>query len=258
MKKTIVVGIPDKYLQDLISTLENNPNCKNVLKKYTSFQFFNDYKIGEADIIFLDCSIPDRDILQIAKKIRELDNKPLIIGVSLKNNPIQRNQFKDKINKSDYIVKTEDYSSVINVIFNDSGAKTTEKNSTFEKNGLLSDKTILVIDDFENTLNIVQYSLEQAGFNVVTALSGREALRKIDAKLIPNVIITDLNMPKMDGFELIENIRKFEHLKNIPIFILTTEFSVAKKIRAKDLNITGWIQKPYDITEFIEIIKKAI
>lgn len=258
MEKAIVVGIPDKYLQNLISELEKRPNCKSVLKKYTSFQFFSDYKIGETDIIFLDNSIPDKDILQVAKEIRDLDNKPLIIGVSLRKNPIQIKQFKDSISKSDYIIKTENNLTLLDKVLDNTGFKTKETANNFHKDKLLSNKTILVIDDFENTLNIVQYSLEQAGFNVVTALSGREALRKIDAKLIPNIIITDLNMPKMDGFELIENIRKFEHLKNIPIFILTTEFSIAKKIRAKDLKITGWIQKPYDITEFIEIIKKAI
>lgn len=255
MKNVIVAGIPDKYLLEIITSFENNAQCKKLEKKYTSFQFFNDYKIGDIDIIVLDGSIPDKDILQMAKEIRELDNKPIIVGCSLRTNPILENKFK-AISKCNFIVKSEDVSAIITELLETKSSISGSGDS--DKNTDNSDKTILVIDDFENTLNIVQYSLEQAGFNVVTALSGREALRKIQANMVPSIIVTDLNMPKMDGFELIENIRKFDHLKSVPIFILTTEFSVTKKIKAKSLNITGWIQKPYDINEFINIVSNAI
>jgi len=258
MKKAIVVGIPDKYLQELISKLEKEVNCESITKKYTSFQFFNDYKIGEIDVIFIDISTPDRDIVAMAKEIRGLDNKPIIVGVSVRKNPILIKQFKEEIVKSYFIIKTDDYKSQLDMIFAKKERKEKKEYLSQKSNKNKEQKVILVVDDFENTLNIVQYSLEQAGFKAITALSAREALRKLDANIVPDVIITDLNMPKMDGFEFIANIRKFDHLKEVPIFILTTEFSVTKKIKAKGLNITGWIQKPYDINEFIETINKAI
>ena len=121
-----------------------------------------------------------------------------------------------------------------------------------------SNKTILVVDDFENTLNIIEYTLKKSGFKVVSALSGKIALQEIDKGLTPDLIITDLNMPYMDGFELIEELHKYEKLKDVPIFILTTEFSLAKKIKAKELKITGWIQKPYKIVDFINTVTKAL
>jgi len=65
-------------------------------------------------------------------------------------------------------------------------------------------------------------------------------------------------MPHMDGFTFIEKVKSFEWLKDVPIFVLTTEFSITKKIKAKELKITGWIQKPYDINEFIAIVKNAV
>ena len=258
MKKAIVVGMPDKYLNKLISVIEKNPNCKGVKKMYTSFQFFKEYVRGEADVIFLDTSVPDKDIRLFAEKIREIDKTTLIVGVSLKKDPIMTRQFMEIISNSDFLLKTDNNEISINNLLR---SKVGIADSSFDlnKRPLKGDeKKILVVDDFENTLNIIQYTLEQAGFNVTTAISGREALQKLNKSLKPDIIITDLNMPEMDGFELIEAIHKLSFLKGIPVFILTTEFNMQKKIRAKELRITGWIQKPYNITEFVKIIKKAL
>jgi two-component system chemotaxis response regulator CheY len=255
MKKIIIVGIPDKYLKNIISYIETKYPQTKLNKIYTSFQFFNEYKNGDADIIFLDSSIPDKGILPLAKQIRDKDKNVFIIGVSLHKDPIEINQFK-KIDKTDYILKADNNEIIIDKLLQENSK---QPNNSYLKTDInIGEKHILIVDDFENTLNIVKYTLEQANFKVIPALSGREALQKLNSYPKPDLIITDLNMPQMDGFQLIEAIRKNPEFDKIPIFILTTEFSMAKKMQAKKLNITGWIQKPYNINEFLNTIVNAL
>ncbi len=259
MKKVIVVGLPDKHLEDLIHHIEKHPEFDKVKKMYTAFQFFSEYRRREADVIFLDTTVPDKDIRLFAEQIREIDTLPLLVGVARRKDPIMVRQFMEIIPKSDFILKTD--SNEMNV------KRLVEKIAPEKKNAVISsevetielqNKTILVVDDFENTLNIIEYTLKKSGFNVVAALSGKIAIQEIKKGLKPDLVITDLNMPFMDGFELIEELRKFDVMKDVPMFILTTEFSIAKKIKAKELNITGWIQKPYKIIDFINTITKAL
>ncbi|MEA3450430.1 MAG: response regulator [Bacteroidota bacterium] len=254
----IVVGIADNHLQEIIANVEGRPECKSLKKIYTSFQFFKEYSAGEADIIFIDTSIPDTDIRPFAKRIREIDSKVKLIGVAKHKDHIMIRQFKE-IDNSDFILKTDSTDEFLDKLF--SGVKKKEKKDYvgLENNKNGKGNTILVVDDFENTLDVIKYTLELAGFKVLTALSGRQALGILNKKEHNiDLLVTDLNMPQMNGFEVIEKTREIEQYKGLPIFILTTEFDMDKKIRAKRLNITGWIQKPYNITDFVEIIKKAL
>lgn len=259
MKKIIVVGMPNKYLDDLISNLEKHPECDSLKKMYTSFQFFKEYKRGAVDMIFLDTSVPDKDIRLFAEKIREMDKTVLIVGVASRKDPVMVRQFTEIIPNSDFILKTDSNDINVERLLKFKNEDLQRKlNVREENNSIVGDKTILVVDDFENTLDIIEYTLKKSGFEVVTALSGKIAIQELNKGLKPDLIITDLNMPLMDGFELIDAIRKMPRLNGVPIFILTTEFSMAKKIKAKELKITGWIQKPYNITDFINIVTKAL
>lgn len=258
MKDVIIVGIPDNYLQEIISTIEKNPHCKSLKKMYTSFQFFKEYNQGDANIIFLDTSVPDTDIRQFGKRIREIDSKALLVGVAKHKDHIMIKQFKE-ISNSDFFLKTDPIEELVLKLF--SGGVTDEKKKyiSLDSDKSVSNKTVLVVDDFENTLDVIRYTLELAGLKVLTATSGRQALNilaKEDIKV--DLLVTDLNMPQMNGFEVIEAVRKIAKYEEIPIFILTTEFDMEKKIKAKRLNITGWIQKPYNITDFVKIVKQAL
>ncbi len=258
MKKFVVVGIPDKNLDDLIQKLENHSKTKSVLKIYTANQFFSEYKPGSADAILIDSSVPDKNFTEFAKNVRKLDIKTLIIGVASRTDPVDAEEFKSGISNSQFLYKVEDNSANISQIFDwleKSSSGIFGKKKPSEPG---APKTILVIDDFENTLNIIEYTLKSNGYNVVGVLSGKEAIQKLQGGLNPDLIITDLNMPGMDGFQLIESIRKMPGYEETPIFILTTEFSFEKKLRAKELNINAWIQKPYKIEEFLDVIKQTL
>ncbi len=253
MKKIVVVGIPDTYLDDLISKLENHPKCKSVEMIYTAQQFFNDYKPGSADALLIDISIPDSNFTEFAKEARKLDSKTLIIGVATRNDSVDVKKFKNKIPNSQFLFKIDDNTANVNQIFD-----WLENKGRMKKKDKGIKKTILVVDDFENTLNIIEYTLKSNGYEVIGALSGKEALQKLQQGAKPDLIITDLNMPGMDGFELIKAIRKMPGHEQTPIFILTTDFSFEKKLRAKELGINAWIQKPYKIEEFLNIIKQTL
>ncbi len=118
-------------------------------------------------------------------------------------------------------------------------------------------KTIVVVDDFENTLFVIDFTLKNNGYNVLKARSGEEALKLFDGKDI-NLLITDLNMPGISGIELSKQVRNLEKYKFLPILMLTTETDKKKKEMARDASVTGWIQKPFKMDKFLSIIEKCI
>ena len=117
-------------------------------------------------------------------------------------------------------------------------------------------KTVFVVDDSVTMLMSLQSSLEISGFKVVTAVDGQQAMTKLQAGLKPDLIITDINMPHMDGLTLISEARKV--LRFTPILALTTESQQGKRDEAKKLGATGWLVKPFDPAKLIEVIGKVI
>ena len=118
-------------------------------------------------------------------------------------------------------------------------------------------RTILFVDDSESIREIVHFTLENEGFNVLISDNGKNALSHLDGKDI-NLIITDLHMPEMNGIELIKEIRKMPKYQRTPILFLTTESQVAKKMEAKDAGATGWIVKPFVPAKLLAAISKVI
>lgn len=117
-------------------------------------------------------------------------------------------------------------------------------------------KTVLIADDSATMLLSLKTTLEMQGFKVEQASNGKQALDKIKAGLKPDLIITDINMPEMDGLEFIKNVRPI--LRFTPILILTTESEQSKREIAKKLGATGWLVKPVSGTDLINVIKKVL
>jgi len=117
-------------------------------------------------------------------------------------------------------------------------------------------KTILIVDDSATMIMSLKTALEMQGFKVETASNGQAALDKIKSGLKPNLIITDINMPVMDGLEFIKNVRPI--LRFVPILILTTESEQKKREEAKKLGATGWLVKPVSGGDLINVIKKVL
>lgn len=118
-------------------------------------------------------------------------------------------------------------------------------------------KTILTVDDSSSVRQMVSFTLKEAGYDVVEASDGKEALTKLDGNSI-KMIVTDLNMPNMDGIELIKNVRAIAAYKFIPIIMLTTESQEAKKMEGRKVGATGWIVKPFKPEQLIAVTKKVL
>jgi len=119
-------------------------------------------------------------------------------------------------------------------------------------------KTVLIIDDFENTLFVTGFTIQKAGYDVAKALSGKEALDYLKAGKPANLIITDYNMPGMNGIQFIQELKTANLHLFTPIFVLSTETDETIKKKALKMGVTAWIPKPFKTEKLIEYIKRAI
>jgi two-component system, chemotaxis family, chemotaxis protein CheY len=117
-------------------------------------------------------------------------------------------------------------------------------------------QTVLTIDDSRTMRDMLKIALVEAGYNVVQAEDGVHGLEVLQT-MTPDVIVTDINMPRMDGFGLIEAVRKEARYRGVPILVLTTESDTAKKLRAKEAGATGWIVKPFEPAKLISAIRRV-
>ncbi len=118
-------------------------------------------------------------------------------------------------------------------------------------------KVIMTVDDSASIRQMVGLTLRGAGFEVVEAEDGIEAITKLKEQHV-DMLITDLNMPNMDGIELVKQVRSNQAIKFIPIIMLTTESQEKKKKEAKTSGATGWIVKPFKPEQLLAVIKKVL
>lgn len=118
-------------------------------------------------------------------------------------------------------------------------------------------KKILAVDDSKTMREMVSVTLKGAGYEVVEAVDGEDALQVVGKHPKLDLIITDLNMPKLDGFGLIERLRADPAHKFVPILILTTESDAEKKERGKAVGATGWIVKPFSPEKLVQVVGKV-
>jgi two-component system chemotaxis response regulator CheY len=115
----------------------------------------------------------------------------------------------------------------------------------------------MTVDDSASVRQMVGFTLRQAGYEVVEAVDGRDALSKLDGKPV-HMVITDLNMPNLDGIGLIKGVRSHSSYKFIPIIMLTTESQESRKLEGKQAGATGWIVKPFKPEQLVSVTKKVL
>ena len=118
-------------------------------------------------------------------------------------------------------------------------------------------KTVLTVDDSPSIRQMVSFTLKSAGYEVIEAADGMDGLDKAKAKAV-NLVLTDQNMPRMDGISLIKSLRATPQYKSTPILMLTTESSDSMKSQGRAAGATGWLVKPFDPQKVIEVVKKVI
>ena len=117
--------------------------------------------------------------------------------------------------------------------------------------------TILTVDDSRTMRDMLRLTLTAAGFRVVQAVDGEDGLNVLDGEK-PSAIITDINMPKLDGFGFIARVRADGRYAGVPILVLTTESSAEKKAQARQAGATGWIVKPFDADKLIDVVRRVV
>jgi len=117
--------------------------------------------------------------------------------------------------------------------------------------------TILAVDDSASMRQMVSFTLKGAGYNVVEAVDGVDALNKAKAQTF-DCIVTDVNMPNKDGITLIKELRALSNYKFTPMLMLTTESGMDKKQQGKEAGATGWIVKPFNPDQLLKTINKVM
>jgi len=118
-------------------------------------------------------------------------------------------------------------------------------------------KKVLVVDDSITMRQMVSFTLREANFEVLEAENGQDALKKLEGQAL-DLIVTDLNMPVMDGITFIRQARALAATRYVPILMLTTESQAEKKAEGKAAGATGWIVKPFDPPKLLTVIGKVL
>jgi two-component system chemotaxis response regulator CheY len=118
-------------------------------------------------------------------------------------------------------------------------------------------KTVLVVDDSASIRQVVSIALKGAGYDVVEASDGLDALKKLDQQRV-NLVISDVNMPNMDGISLLKSLKTRSDTKFTPVIMLTTESEAAKKEQGREAGAKAWVVKPFQPAQMLAAVAKLI
>jgi len=118
-------------------------------------------------------------------------------------------------------------------------------------------RSILAVDDSASMRQMVSFTLRSSGYEVIEAVDGQDALDKLGGKQV-DLVLTDQNMPRMDGLTLIKQLREQDRFKRTPILVLTTESSDEMKQAGRAAGATGWMVKPFDPARLLEVIGRVL
>jgi two-component system chemotaxis response regulator CheY len=118
-------------------------------------------------------------------------------------------------------------------------------------------KKFLIVDDSASMRQLIAFAIKDAGYEALLAENGREALDKLKGTKV-DLVITDLNMPEVDGLTLIKEVRAMADYKFVPILMLTTESQVAKREEGRAAGASGWIVKPFSSDKLLAIVNKFV
>ncbi|MDN5514308.1 response regulator [Ectopseudomonas composti] len=118
-------------------------------------------------------------------------------------------------------------------------------------------KTILIVDDSASIRQVVGMTLKSAGYDVIEGVDGKDALTKLDGRKV-HLIISDVNMPNMDGITFLKNVKQLPNYKFTPVIMLTTEAGDAKKSEGQAAGAKAWVVKPFQPAQMLTAVSKLI
>ncbi len=260
--KIILVDDQPVYRNAIKTLLTKIGNVEIVCEASNGVEFLDKLPLNVPDLVFMDIEMPQMNGIEASRQALKKFPDLVIIGLSMYDHENYVRELLDAGARG-YLLKLSDNTNILRTIVQHPKAevffsKELESYRTADPSDRpTTKKTVLIVDDLANTRFIVEFTLKQFGYEVIKAASGTEALEKVKGKKI-DLMVTDFNMPGMDGLTLATEIKKIPEFKQVPILLLTTEKSDALKERAKTIGITGWIIKPFVIDQFIAVVKKAM
>ncbi|CCH51545.1 GAF sensor hybrid histidine kinase [Fibrisoma limi BUZ 3] len=263
-KKVLIIEDNPKHAKALAYFLESF-NINSELRSDIS-EGITALKRREVDCVILDMGIPDNkayDALEEARKNPELENLPIIIftGKSLSlSEELRIKKYADSI-----IVKTahsyqrmlDEVSLFLHLVEENKSAANT--NGTTKKLGaltqVLSGKTVLVADDDVRNIFSMSKALEQYNMTVVAALDGKEALQRLEENPTVDVVLLDMMMPQMDGYETARKIREQYRFRNLPVIAVTAKAMTGDREKCIQAGASDYITKPVDIDQLISLLR---
>jgi CheY-like chemotaxis protein len=263
-KKVLIVednSMHAKALAYYLGTFEINSELKSDIKEGIDALSGN-----EVDCVILDMGIPDKkayDMLEEAKKNPGFEHIPIIIftGKSLSmTEELRIKQYADSI-----IVKTahsyqrmlDEVSLFLHVV--EENKKNPRENAGIRKLGglgeILNNKTVLIADDDVRNIFSLSKSLENYKMNVLTALDGREALDKLQENPGVDVVLLDMMMPQMDGYETAKRIRENPRWRNLPVIAVTAKAMTGDREKCINAGASDYITKPVDIDQLMSLLR---
>lgn len=260
-KKVLIIEENPKHAKALAYFLQNynvTPEIKNSVDESVKA-----LQEKGADCVILDMGIPDMNAYQTLEAIKKnpgLENLPIIVftGKSFSKNEEQKlKTYADSI-----VVKTaHSYQRILDEVslFLHLVSKEKEQGNKYQRNGtleeVLRDKTILIVDDDVRNIYSLSKALEQYQMRVITATDGKEALQMLSANPETKVVLMDIMMPEMDGYEAIRGIRKMKKHQALPVIAVTAKAMIGDREKCIEAGASDYISKPVDIDQLLSLLR---
>ncbi|AWI26102.1 response regulator [Flavobacterium pallidum] len=261
-QKVLIIEDNSKHAKALAFFLETH-NISSEIKSEVS-EGVVALKKPDVNCVILDMGIPDRQAYDILEKVKEnpgLENLPIIVftGKSLS----MQEELKIKKYADSIVVKTaHSYQRMIDEVslflhlMEEKKADSTHKNRQFQLlNNVLSNKTVLVVDDDVRNIYSLTKALEILQMKVVTAIDGKEALKILEENPAVDVVLLDMMMPNMDGYETAQRIRENKRFKNLPVIAVTAKAMMGDREKCINAGASDYITKPVDVDQLLSLLR---
>lgn len=257
-RKIIIVDDQPTFRFSLRNILDDAGDIEVVAEAADGLDFLQKIKKHKADIVFMDIEMPRMNGIEATQQALQEQPGLIIIGLSMYENQSYVNQLIEAGAKG-YLLKTSNNQKMFQLILQKPNAEMfySDGISYKPRKSMSGKKVVAIVDDFETTTFTVEFTLKNAGYDVIKAQSPLEILKFFDGRRI-DMLISDYQMPGMLGHELVAKVKSIPAYANLPVLMLSSQTDEKYKQLARDAGAFGWMQKPYDLKRFMKIIEKTL
>jgi signal transduction histidine kinase/DNA-binding response OmpR family regulator/CHASE3 domain sensor protein len=261
-QKVLIVEDNPKHAQALAYFLESN-NINSEIKSDIN-QGIDSLKKSDVDCVILDMGVPDRQAYELLENVKEnpgLENLPVIVftGKSLS----MKEELKIKKYADSIIVKTahsyqrmlDEVSLFLHLVEENKDGKRSIDKKLGSLNDILNGKKVLVVDDDVRNIYSLTKALENLKMNVITAIDGKEALNVLEQNPDTDVVLLDMMMPNMDGYETATRIRQNPSMRNLPVIAVTAKAMTGDREKCINAGASDYITKPVDVDQLLSLLR---